>query len=276
MTTAPTTARMAIVVYWRRMKATAPSKIVPATSCMACVPTSRRRTSRARYSANSTATMPAMGMIRLMALPTVLGHPPRDACRSGQTDRMCAGDAVPVRHRAMRRARTACADMERAPDGPGAALCRKPRECSKRGSAGSNARRRVPATVVRVAGWGTMDRAYTRGPVMRRYLGFFVEVIETLLLTVVVYLLVQAFVAQPFRIEQGSMETTLHPGQYVLIDKLTPHFDTYSRGDIIVFRPQPEAADPSGDPVHQAGHRRTRRRGGHPRRTGLDRRRAAP
>ena len=29
MTNAPTTARMPIVVYWRRMKATAPSKIVP-------------------------------------------------------------------------------------------------------------------------------------------------------------------------------------------------------------------------------------------------------
>ena len=27
-----------MVVYWRRMKATAPSKIVPATSCIACGP----------------------------------------------------------------------------------------------------------------------------------------------------------------------------------------------------------------------------------------------
>ena len=33
----------AIVVYWRRMKATAPSKIVPATSCIASVPVSRRQ-----------------------------------------------------------------------------------------------------------------------------------------------------------------------------------------------------------------------------------------
>ena len=39
---------MPIVVYWRRMKATAPSKIVPATSCIAWVPVSRDRTSRAR------------------------------------------------------------------------------------------------------------------------------------------------------------------------------------------------------------------------------------
>ncbi len=37
-TTATTTARMAMVRYWRRMKATAPSKMVLATSCIACVP----------------------------------------------------------------------------------------------------------------------------------------------------------------------------------------------------------------------------------------------
>ena len=48
MTNAPTIARRPIVVYWRRMKATAPSKIVPATSCISLVPVSLDRTSRAR------------------------------------------------------------------------------------------------------------------------------------------------------------------------------------------------------------------------------------
>ena len=48
ITNAPTTARMPIVVYWRRMKATAPSKIVPATSSISFVPVSRDSTSRAR------------------------------------------------------------------------------------------------------------------------------------------------------------------------------------------------------------------------------------
>ena len=46
--TAPTTARIAIVTYWRRMKATAPSKIVAATASISRVPVSRRSTSRAR------------------------------------------------------------------------------------------------------------------------------------------------------------------------------------------------------------------------------------
>ena len=41
MTTAPMSPKMAMVEYWRRMKATAPSKIVPATSSIASVPVSR-------------------------------------------------------------------------------------------------------------------------------------------------------------------------------------------------------------------------------------------
>src|SRR4051794_28517497 len=33
------------------------------------------------------------------------------------------------------------------------------------------------------------------------------------------------------------MEATLEPDQYVLIDKLSPHWSTYARGDIVVFNP---------------------------------------
>ena len=48
MITAAKRAMIAMVVYWRRMKATAPSKIVPATACISGVPVSRASTSRAR------------------------------------------------------------------------------------------------------------------------------------------------------------------------------------------------------------------------------------
>ena len=71
----------------------------------------------------------------------------------------------------------------------------------------------------------------------------FFEVAETLVLTVVIFLGVQTFVAQPYKVEQLSMENTLQPGQYVLVDKLTPRWATYSRGDIVVFDPPPSWAD---------------------------------
>lgn len=78
---------------------------------------------------------------------------------------------------------------------------------------------------------------YTAGLVSRRPLGCLLEVVETLALTLIIFLLIQNFVAQPYRVEQRSMEHTLEPGEYVLVDKLTPHFQPYQRGDIVVFYP---------------------------------------
>jgi signal peptidase I len=82
--------------------------------------------------------------------------------------------------------------------------------------------------------------------VRTRPFGCLFEIAETLVLTVVIFLAIQNFVTQPYRIEQQSMQKTLDDGQFVLVDKLTPHFRDYSRGDIIVFHPpgQPDSATP--------------------------------
>ncbi|HUG30597.1 MAG TPA: signal peptidase I [Candidatus Limnocylindria bacterium] len=71
----------------------------------------------------------------------------------------------------------------------------------------------------------------------RPALGCLLEVVETLVLTVLIFLGIQTFVAQPYKVQQGSMETTLLQDQYVLVDKLTPRWAPYSRGDIVVFEP---------------------------------------
>jgi signal peptidase I len=68
-------------------------------------------------------------------------------------------------------------------------------------------------------------------------LRYLVEIAKTIVLTVAIFLVIHTFVAQPFEIRQHSMETTLLPDQYVLVDKLTPRFSPYARGDIVVFRP---------------------------------------
>jgi hypothetical protein len=60
--TEATIARPPMVMYWRLMKATAPSLIVAETSIISLVPVSRDRTSRARKIANPTASKPAIGM----------------------------------------------------------------------------------------------------------------------------------------------------------------------------------------------------------------------
>jgi signal peptidase I len=74
----------------------------------------------------------------------------------------------------------------------------------------------------------------------RPALGCLLEIVETLVLTLIIFLVIQGFVAQPYKVEQQSMERSLEPGQYVLVDKLTPRFDTYKRGDVVVFTPPEE------------------------------------
>ena len=80
-----------------------------------------------------------------------------------------------------------------------------------------------------------------------RWRGCLLEIVETIILTLVIYFVVQTFVAQPYQIFQNSMENTLDPGQYVLVDKLSPHFSDYKRGDVIVF--EPPAGAEEGDNV---------------------------
>ena len=74
------------------------------------------------------------------------------------------------------------------------------------------------------------------------------DVLQTFILTIVIFLAVQTFVGQPFKIEMHSMEQTLEPGQYVFVDKLTPRFDQYHRGDIVVFAPPDAAGGQDGVP----------------------------
>jgi signal peptidase I len=84
--------------------------------------------------------------------------------------------------------------------------------------------------------------------VSKRPLGCLFEVVETLVLTLVIFFVIQNFVAQPYRVQQQSMERTLEPDQYVLVDKLTPRFDPYARGDIVVFVPPVDWSREDGTP----------------------------
>jgi signal peptidase I len=80
--------------------------------------------------------------------------------------------------------------------------------------------------------------------VSRRNLFRVLFAVETVLLMLIVVVGIQVFVAQPYRIEHESMLDTLHDGEMVLVDKLTPRFTGYARGDIIVFDPPAHPEDP--------------------------------
>jgi signal peptidase I len=58
-------------------------------------------------------------------------------------------------------------------------------------------------------------------------------------LLIALAVLVRAYVAEPFAIPSESMAPTLLPGDHVLVEKLSSHFGSPRRGDLVVFR-QPD------------------------------------
>jgi signal peptidase I len=75
----------------------------------------------------------------------------------------------------------------------------------------------------------------------RRALGCAFEIVETLVLTLLIYLVIHNFVAQPFEVQQRSMFPTIVDGEYILIDKLTIRWDGYDYGEVVVFDPPNES-----------------------------------
>jgi len=76
--------------------------------------------------------------------------------------------------------------------------------------------------------------AATAGPQPNSLKSLFREIIETIILTVVIYAAVN-FATGRFRVEGTSMEPSVHPGQYVLVDKVSYRLGEPQRGDVIVF-----------------------------------------
>jgi signal peptidase I len=70
----------------------------------------------------------------------------------------------------------------------------------------------------------------------RGALGCALEIIETLLLTLVIFFVIQNFVAQPFQVHQHSMDRTFAEGDYVLVDRLSHLWSPYARGQVVVFQ----------------------------------------
>ena len=68
------------------------------------------------------------------------------------------------------------------------------------------------------------------------------EVLETVLLTVILFLILNATTGR-FQVRGSSMEPTMHDGQYLVISKLTYWIHPPERGDVIVFHPPHDPAE---------------------------------
>jgi signal peptidase I len=66
------------------------------------------------------------------------------------------------------------------------------------------------------------------------WLGFTWEILQTLIMAIILYFLIDTVVGR-VRVENISMQPTLHEGEFVLVNKLAYRLGDYQRGDIIVF-----------------------------------------
>jgi signal peptidase I len=66
----------------------------------------------------------------------------------------------------------------------------------------------------------------------------FVDVLETIVLSLVLFLFVNAVSAR-IRVDSYSMEPTLYRGNFVMVNKLAYRLGTIERSDVIVFRYPP-------------------------------------
>lgn len=72
------------------------------------------------------------------------------------------------------------------------------------------------------------------GPAKSNLLAVLVDILETLLLSVVLFFLINAVSAR-IRIDGSSMEPNLHHGEFVIVSKINYRLGEPQRGDVVVF-----------------------------------------
>jgi len=76
--------------------------------------------------------------------------------------------------------------------------------------------------------------------------GFFLDIIETVVIALSIFLIIYLFVASPHQVNGQSMVPTFQSGEYVLSDKVSYKFGNPKRGDVIVFHAPESANCPKG------------------------------
>jgi len=65
---------------------------------------------------------------------------------------------------------------------------------------------------------------------------FILDMIETLVMALAVFVIVYLFLFQPHQVRGSSMYPNFHDGEYILTDKISYRLGEPKRGDVVVFR----------------------------------------
>lgn len=73
---------------------------------------------------------------------------------------------------------------------------------------------------------------------------FLLDILQTVLLAVAIFMLAYLFLTQPHKVDGHSMDPNFHDGEYLLSNKLSYRTGEPKRGDVIVFNaPQDRSKD---------------------------------
>jgi signal peptidase I len=75
---------------------------------------------------------------------------------------------------------------------------------------------------------------------------FFLDIIETVVIALSIFLVVYLFLLQPHQVNGKSMVPTFQSGEFVLTDKVSYRLKSPVRGEVVIFHAPPEANCPEG------------------------------
>jgi signal peptidase I len=80
----------------------------------------------------------------------------------------------------------------------------------------------------------------------RRIGAFFLDMVETVVIALSIFLVIYLFLMQPHQVSGLSMFPNFHDKEYILTDKVSYKFGDPKRGDVVVFHAPPAANCPQG------------------------------
>lgn len=84
------------------------------------------------------------------------------------------------------------------------------------------------------------------GYIIRTIGSFFLDIIETVVIALSVFLIIYLFLMQPHQVNGQSMVPTFQDKEYLLTDKISYKIGTPERGDMVVFHAPDNAGCPPG------------------------------
>jgi len=72
--------------------------------------------------------------------------------------------------------------------------------------------------------------------IFKRVGGFFLDIIETFVIALAMFVLMYLFLFQPHQVRGNSMYPNFHDQEYLLTDKISYRLSEPQRGDVIVFK----------------------------------------